>query len=436
MNRDNFMKTLINNDIYTSILVGEDKQSIEMNIKSQQSSTIILSETCLQGESAKKFVETQSSTYKILLQSQTYYMYEFKEAVHSQDNIILFEDNNKQIEVNDYKFMLAKSLWYDSQPYMAGVFGLKLQGKNEEMSLPEGTDFIKQLKQKELINSYVFVLDYKDDDNGVLYIGDYFHENIKEYSEENFMVTQAGYKKFKVKNWEINIDIIFSGNQIFKNETYLILYYELGIIAAPQTYEYYINNTFFKQYLADGVCKDKLNLETVASFKKYNYIECDKDKINKNTFPRLKFYNRDMNFNFSLGYEDLFYEHENKVYFLVIFPIYGTDVQYWYMGKPFIKKYKLFLDKDRKIIGLYKNFQNNVDDDDEPNKEEDKSYSKYIITIIVLAVVLIVSIISILYYFLVIKKSRRQRANELDEHIDYETKAEEEKDKLDKLIIN
>ena len=145
MTRDNFMKTLINNDIYTSILVGEDKQPIEMNIKSQQSSTIILSETCLQGESAKKFVETQSSTYKILLQSQTYYMYEFKEAVHSQDNIILFQDNNKQIEVNDYKFMLAKSLWYDSQPYMAGVFGLKLQGKNEEMSLPEGTDFIKQL---------------------------------------------------------------------------------------------------------------------------------------------------------------------------------------------------------------------------------------------------------------------------------------------------
>jgi hypothetical protein len=318
---------------------------------------------------------------------------------------------------------------------MAGVFGLKLQGKNEEMSLPEGTDFIKQLKQKELINSYVFVLDYKDDDNGVLYIGDYFHENLKDYSDENFMVTQAGYKKFKVRNWEINIDRIFSGNQIFKNETYLTLFYELGIIAAPKTYEYYINNTFFKQYLADGVCKDKLNLETVASFKKYNYIECDKDKINKNTFPRLKFYNRDMNFNFSLGYEDLFYEHENKVYFLVIFPIYGTDVQYWYMGKPFIKKYKLFLDKDRKIIGLYKNFQNNIDDD-EPNEEEDKSYTKYIITIIVLAVVLIVSIISILYYFLVIKKSRRQRANELDEHIDYETKAEEEKDKLDKLIIN
>ena len=150
MTRDNFMKTLINNDIYTSILVGEDKQSIEMNIKSQQSSTIILSETCLQGESAKKFVETQSSTYKILLESQTYYMYEFKEAVHSQDNIILFEDNNKQIEVNDYKFMLAKSLWYDSQPYMAGVFGLKLQGKNEEMSLPEGTGSLRKRSSQTL----------------------------------------------------------------------------------------------------------------------------------------------------------------------------------------------------------------------------------------------------------------------------------------------
>ena len=177
-------------------------------------------------------------------------------------------------------------------------------------------------------------------------------------------------------------------------------------------------------------------METVASFKKYNYIECDKDKINKNTFPRLKFYNRDMNFNFSLGYEDLFYEHENKVYFLVIFPIYGTDVQYWYMGKPFIKKYKLFLDKDRKIIGLYKNFQNNVDDDDEPNKEEDKSYTKYIITIIVLAVVLIVSIISILYYFLVLKKSRRIRANELDDNTDYIIHNGDKEENKDNFIIN
>ena len=56
---------------------------------------------------------------------------------------------------------------------------------------------------------------------------------------------------------------------------------------------------------------------------------------------------------FILSHEDLFYEYEDKIYCLIVFPIYGIDVEYWYIGKPFIKKYKLFLDEDKKTIGLY-----------------------------------------------------------------------------------
>ena len=257
---DNFMETLINNDIYTSFLVGSNKQLIEMNIKSQQSSTFLLSESCPQNTKAKKFKENESSSYTVKLPKDRYYMHEFKEATYSSDNIILLQNNNKQIEVDNYNFMLANTLWDDYQEYMGGMIGLKFQNKIEDkLDEPERTNFIEQLKEKNKINSYVFVLDYKDEYNGIFYVGEYFHNFNKNYSSNDFITTKAGNEKFKLKNWDLNIEKVISGNTIEQNKTYLQLFYELGIIAAPQTYRAYINNTFFKSYYKDGICREILN---------------------------------------------------------------------------------------------------------------------------------------------------------------------------------
>ena len=400
------METLINNDIYISFLVGSNKQLIEFNIKTQQSSTFILSESCPQNQKAKKFIENESSSYTVKLAKTRYFMYEFEEATYSSDNIILLQNNNKQIEVENFNFMLANKLWNDYQEYMGGMIGLKFQNKVEDnLKEPERTYFIDQLKEKNKINSYVFVLDYKDDYNGMFYVGEYFHNFNKNYTSNDFISAKAGSDKFKLKDWDLNIDKIFSGDTIEQNKTYLQLFYELGIIAAPQSYRFYINNTFFKIYYKDGICKEILNLEKIAPFKKYNYIVCDKNKFKKESFPKLKFYNREMNFNLTLAYDNLFVENDDKIYFLIIFPIYGIDAEYWLMGKPFFKKYKLFLDNDKKSIGLYLNY-NEIKEQkgEEEERINNKNSTLYIVIIIILFVVLIASLISILYYFLVIKK--------------------------------
>jgi hypothetical protein len=100
-------------------------------------------------------------------------MYEFKDAALASDDFIFFQNNNKEILVKDFSFMNAQSMWYDYQEYMGGLIGLKLQNKPlGQPKPPELTDFIDQLKEKEIINSYVFVLDYKDNNNGALYVGD------------------------------------------------------------------------------------------------------------------------------------------------------------------------------------------------------------------------------------------------------------------------
>jgi len=435
INSNNYMQSLINNDIYTYFFVGGNKQQMEMNIKSQKSSTFLLSESCPENSKAKKFNEKSSDSYIVTYKKKNYYMYEFQEATMATDNLVLLQDNNKQIEIKNFTFMIANKLWDSYQEYMGGMVGLKLQNKeDDQLNMPEQSDFINQLKIKNVINSYVFVLVYKDDYNGYLYVGDYFHSFNKNFSENDFYPTKAGNEKFRVKNWEINIEKAFSGNNLMQNKTHLQIYYELGIVAAPEIYQNYINNTFFWDYLKNGICQDNLNLENIASFKKYRYITCDKKKFDKTTFPRLKFYNLEMEMNLTLGYEDLFYEYQDKLYFLIIFPIYGINVEYWLMGKPFIKKYKLFLDKDKKIIGLYKNYTE-IKEEEYKDREPSANYTGYIVVISILVLVLIVSIISILYYFLVVKKSRRIRANELDDNTDYIIKDDNEEDKS-KLIIN
>lgn len=433
---DDYMKTLINNDIYTYFFVGSNKQQMEMNIKSQKSSTFLVPESCPDNSKAKKFNEKNSDSYNVSYPQHQYYMYEFKEGTLATDNLILLQNNNKEIEIKDFTFILANKLWDSYQEYMGGMLGLKLTTKeDEELKLPEQSSFINQLKIRNIINSYVFALDYKDDFNGNLYVGDYFHNFNKNFSKDDFFTMKAGSENFKVKNWDINIEKIICGNNIIQNKTYLQIYYEYGIIAAPTSFKVYMNDTFFKDYLKNGICEEKLNLENIASFKKYIYVVCDKNKFDKKSFPRLKFYNAEIDMNFTLGYEDLFTEYQDKVYFLIIYPIYGLTVEYWLIGKPFIKKYKLFLDKDEKTIGIYMNYTE-IKEEQEKDALMNANYTGYIVIIVILVLVLIVSIISILYYFLVLKKSRRIRANELDDNTDYIIHDGDKEGDKNQFIIN
>ena len=175
---------------------------------------------------------------------------------------------------------------------MGGSIGLKLQEKTlDPPKPPELTNFIDQLKAKNIINSYVFVLDYKDDNNGALYVGDYYHEFNKSYSSNDFISAKTGKEIHKVKNWEISADKILYNNKIIQSKSDIQFYYELGIVAAPQSFKAYINSTFFKNYYDKKICKEVVNMENIASFKKYTYIECEKNGFDKKSFPELIFYN-------------------------------------------------------------------------------------------------------------------------------------------------
>jgi len=409
MNQGNVMDMLINNDIIIPISFGSNEQIIEMNVKLQKDSTFILSNKCKENNLAKKFYRDTSKSYEELIEENKYFMYEFSIGIISKDKIVLFDNNQKKITINDFKFVLATKLWSDAQADMSGMLGLILSNKDDK---PKDTDFVTQLKQNKIIDSYAFMLEYTNEYEGILYLGDYFNGSSSAIYE--LKTTLAGRGISKVKQWEITTEKIYSGNTVVQNDTYIQFHYEMGILAAPEIYRDYIKANFFKNYLDNGICKLIFNLEEISIFHKYDYIACDKNEFKPEAFPEIKFYSQDLNFNFTLNYKDLFYEFGNKIYFLAVFPRYPIDVKYWYIGKPFFLKYKLFMDKDKKTIGLYKNYikKEIIVVEIETNNN---NRNLYIIIIIILAFVLI----GVLYYFLKVRISRKLRANELEDKFSY-----------------
>ena len=450
MNDDDIIQFLVDNDITTNISFGSQDETFEISIKLQNDSTFILSESCPQNNKAKKFNESQSVTYEELVGKKIYYTYSFQYGTLSKDNIKLFLSNGNNIRINDFKFMLANTLWYDTKPDMSGMLGLKL---TNEDSTSKYIDFITQLRGFKIIDSFVFGLEYKDENNGFLYIGNYFHEFNERYSRDDLIKFQVGKYNSLVNEWEINIDLITSSISeekiIIQENSYIKLYYEIGIMASPYTYHDFIQKNFFINYLNEGICKENIYVDTVSIFSKYKYIVCDKNGFIMESFPELKLYNSKNNFTFSFNYKDLFYEYKDKIYFLVVFPQYPILIDYWCVGKPFFKKYILFLNKDQKTIGLYEQEEekedeekeeeeeeNNIEEEnnEEENEEEDKEEedkeeedkegneigskdekkSKLFIVYIISSVFLIIVVILVLYYCLVIKRRRKLSSNELE----------------------
>ena len=87
------------------------------------------------------------------------------------------------------------------------------------------------------------------------------------------------------------------------------------------------------------------------------YYYCD-DDINLDKFKTLKFFIKDVNLTFEFNSKDLFYKSGNQIYFL----IYFNDKKNvdWILGEPFLKKYLIGFDQDKKIIlFLNDNFEKN-----------------------------------------------------------------------------
>ena len=154
----------------------------------------------------------------------------------------------------------------------------------------------------------------------------------------------------------------------------------------------------------------------------YRYYYCNKD-FDENTMEDLIFELKSINYSFVFHGNDLFLEENGVKYFKIIFLHYSKNY-YWYLGRDFLKKYRLRFDTDRKLIYIP---LNNKKEENKEKMKEISFYKKYFFWIIIcLSICTFVLIIYII--FCLRKYPRKKRMNEIDDDEDFYYKNTEEKE--------
>ena len=341
--------------------------------------------------------------------------------------ILTLENSIKQLEIiNDFQFRFdePRSSWgresSEDKIYCAEI-GIQINQEKKTWS-----KFIKQLKDKELINSYTVTLNYSDEFGGYFYIGEYPHEyESNNYKETELMTTYAipkkSFSQFRIIMDNIYIQINKTRQaQVRPNEVYFHL--ELGLIECATEYYNYIKIIFFNDYLNKSICKE---LSMINDLNSYNMIVCnDNNNFDINSFPSLHFYHSELNYDFDLNYNDLFEKKNNKYYFLIIHSTFSGG--YWKLGKPFLKKYRITLNLDAKSINFYKIYKE-INNEDDIHKIYKKEKIKNIILLVVCLILFVVLLVITLFYIKKLKGERKRRANELkDEGYEYSPNEEDD----------
>jgi hypothetical protein len=389
LTEENLMSQLTENEIYIDAKIGTPNQNIQLYIKLNEYPTFITSSS--HPKNIPKFDNKKSSTFNFKEHYDIEYkVYDFTKGKLSEDTFILIDSKKKNYEMKNFNFYLATEL-KEGKEEMSGEIGFKLIEEYGE----EKANFLNNLKLKNLTENYIFSIQYNDDNNGILYLGNYYHQFDKNYKESDFKIMKVGIPKSQIQ-WQLYFDKINIKNESLLLSNAVDLSYEFGLILSNLNYYEKINELYFNNYKNE--CEEiKFNNDI------YFYIKCS-DKINIKQFPELNFINNELNYTIKFNGEELFYKFKGNYYFQIIFKTEHT--KNWKFGKIFFKKYQIFFNRDKKIIGLY------------PYIKKSLNFSFSWILVIILIFIIIGILIYVKKYYTY--KKRKIRANELIEEFDYE----------------
>ena len=326
----NYINYILKNDLITEILIGTPFQKIPITIRMEQE-PLYLTTPLLKG----LFNSNNSKTFYSDFIEGEYGDEIVKKAYSFQDNINLnFLDNEKII--SNISFLYVTQPKSDKNNLNLGNLGLYYKSYNSNNSL----NLIYQLKNKNLISSLVYSFNFINENEGDLYFGEYPHIYNKSY-----------YNNFILNNLNVNIlyawgslfDKITFGNDIIKEKRFY-LNSTLGGIIGPKSFLDTIQKLYFNQKIKENKCK-------IINENIYIYFECNKD-LDISNFPNLNFYLKENDLTFDINYLDLFEIINDKLYCKLIFNKFNT--LHWYLGIPFLKKYVVTFDQDKKIFSFYK----------------------------------------------------------------------------------
>ena len=426
--------SILNNDIiYTSISFGTPSSTIDFYFSMEEYPSYINQNICLK-ESKSLYSPHNSESLK----SMDYDLFIEKCSLYADLNL------TKNISIDSFLFYMNKENEIEDDfidNKYCGIIGLNRYPQNSEFNFKS---FIYNLKNNNYINSYSFGFFFftnnnnKDDFDGFLIAGASYNDNIEIFDID---IAYTVYAEEGTLYWTVNFERIFyyqkvseSIEYISTNNTKVEFIIDLNYIISDEQYYEGIKKYYFQKFFDNDTCyeeKTLINEETV-----YMIICNINFKQNMNTFPDIFFYNQQLFYAFNLCWDDLFYEYDDKIYFLIIRKEHIKD--YWRIGKIFLKKYPFIFDYEKKIVSyvfLKKNYwnpkikENNKIRAINNNNNKNSNFKEYSIYIFLFIGV----IIGICIGKRIWNKNKKLKANELEEQYKYYGN-----DKLDdkKIILN
>ena len=409
----NFIKTLLQNQIYTQLEIGSAKQTVYLAISTEADlfavESYLINETFY---SAEKSTSYKNNTYMYYYENYKRMKkgYILNDTFYFKDSISK-KDNSKKYENIMFNYITELSPGYSGQDngyidnsinLISGIIGLQITRKYLDR---EEIIFIKSLKNIEAIDKVVWSINYENDNEGYLILGEYPHQYDKKLKEAdiiNIGCITLDYEYY----WYFTFTDIKIGENKMKNYRTAEYAPQLGLIIGTSEYQEIITPYF------DSLEQCSL-IEIEYKKLQYFYYECDKN-VNLNDFePILFIHHGTSSCNFTLDKEDLFVDFNDKKYFLVVFKK-ATYNQRWVLGKPFVIKYKFAFDHDAKAMLFYQ--KNNNSNNSDNNKK--KNHLIFYIIISLLGIIVIVLGIFIGKYLF--GKKKKKKANEMEDNMNDE----------------
>ena len=361
-------RSLLYNNIYVNLEIGEPKQKIEAFLASNDVD-FYLSEknkkdekTSLPnpdyhdvGSELENFFDKKKSDTIEITDKIKFLNYGYKGNI--SNDFFYFKDGNKTIK-EKIEFILTPST-IGNRPAIIGLqYPRAYIGDN---------NFFNILKQKEIINSYFWMINYTSDNEGNFIVGELPHKFSPDtYREDELIIGRPYTYKEMQEYWGLRMDDILFQDVNFRPNHECYFYYELNYILGIHKLEKEIDK-YLNDSINDGICF-KTNVKYPYGPHKFFYCDKEKYKDKMKEFPPLRFIHKEMNYTYELTYKDLFIEKHDKLILLIFFEESGWT---WKLGKPFLKKYAFLMNHDMKTVSYYKSFgqgkEENLDNGDIKN---------------------------------------------------------------------
>ena len=413
---------------YTLLSIGQPQKTIETYIKLRHYNFYLGKGLC-DTNPLSNYIPDESETFK----SHSDYelvVDQIANATNATDNFNLYANDlnfNENITIKDTQFYLGDSMFeneFEDNETICGIIGLNIQyifPKYKE------NNFINILKQKNVISSNTF---------SFIFSNSYNKNNIfgKNYKYDNFLIigmNETDVSKVfnsndlrtmnieKNYDWRISIDEIFlnynknlmsssTNNKFMSVNSMANFDNDFDFIMIKTADFNFINDIYFKEYIEKNICRLKADYMYNYNF---NYIICKTDfKSEMKKFPNINFMVKEINYTFTLTYEDLFIELNNYIYFMIV----KEDFHSYYstFGNVFLKKFPLVFDYEKKTI-TFININNTIIND------KNSGFGIDYVLFIICGICIIVGISFGFIIGKVWKKNKKKNADELIDDCEY-----------------